>query len=68
MYIGLSDYFAVQILQGLMLRHREPGYSDKSAIVEAIHLAEWMVENKEEIRENYRKQNADKHTQTSSDT
>lgn len=45
--MALRDYFAIKILQGLMLRHKEPGYSDSSAIFEAYELANKMLDIRE---------------------
>lgn len=46
----LRDYFAAQILPSLMLRWKEPGYSDDSAIHESYRLADLMLaeRNKEQ--------------------
>lgn len=40
----LLDWFAIQILRELMLRHTEPGYTDVFAISEAYRLATLMLE------------------------
>lgn len=41
--IELRDYIAMKILQGLMLRHKEDGYSDRGAIYEAYKLADEAI-------------------------
>lgn len=45
--LPLRDFFAVEILKGLMLRKWHPGYSDRGAIDEAYRLADYMVECRE---------------------
>lgn len=40
------DSIAMSILQGLMLRYKENGYSDEHAIHEAYRLAELVVAQK----------------------
>jgi hypothetical protein len=45
--LPLRDFFAVEILKGLMLRQGQPGYSDRGAINEAYQLADYMVECRE---------------------
>lgn len=45
--LPLRDFFAVEILKGLMLRQGQPGYSDRGAIDEAYQLADYMVERRE---------------------
>jgi hypothetical protein len=42
--LPLRDFFATEILKRLMLRYRQPGYSDHAAINEAYQLADYMVE------------------------
>lgn len=45
--VSLRDHFAGIALQGLMLRHNEPGYTDDSAAREAYVLADWMLKMRE---------------------
>lgn len=40
----LRDKLAMTILPGLMLRYKEPGYSDISATAEAYRIADDMLE------------------------
>lgn len=41
--ITKRDYFAIKILQKLMGRRNEPGYTEESAIYEAYEIADLMV-------------------------
>lgn len=43
----LRDKFASDALNGLMLRHSEPGYTDKDAVNEAYNIADMMMERRE---------------------
>jgi hypothetical protein len=39
----LRDYYAIEILKGLMLRWESPGYNDSDAILESRRLAGEML-------------------------
>lgn len=45
--LPLRDFFAVEILKGLMLRQGQHGYSNSGAIDEAYQLADYMMECRE---------------------
>lgn len=42
--IDVRDFFAAQVLTGIMQRWREPSFADKDAVVEAYHIADWAME------------------------
>lgn len=45
---SLRDKFASDALNGLMLRHNEPGYTDRDAVNEAYKIADMMMERREQ--------------------
>ncbi|MFW5793589.1 MAG: hypothetical protein ACOCWC_04845 [Bacteroidota bacterium] len=45
---SLRDKFASDALNGLMLRHSEPGYTDRGAVNEAYEIADMMMERREQ--------------------
>ncbi|MBE3589984.1 MAG: hypothetical protein IMW98_08520 [Firmicutes bacterium] len=41
--VSRRDHFAAAVLSGLMMRYREDGYTDRSAIDEAFRLADYAL-------------------------